>query len=536
MVIMGLFITATALAGGYLALTRGDLPSIMYGRFRRKAPELPPIRIPRAGLVRWKTWNAGLLREAKKSDRLILLHLSNTWSRASHLMEETVYADAEVAAWLESSVLPVRVDGLERPDLARRYLSGGWPTTALLLPTGEIMASGTYMTTPQFLTWAKTLEKSFRTRRGGVAEAAARTSESRAADEKTRAHKGRVPRADEALGAAKAALESQWDESSQGFGKGARFPYFKRIENLISLGEKETARRAWGGAANLEDPVWGGFYRYAAGPGWQKPAYEKLLSDQADALAAAFDPEAARRILSYVRTFLSDPEGGYYAGQDCEAALADGSISEGSYYFSLPDEKRRALGLPKADRRIFADLNGRMISAALTAPESSPEDRAFALKSLERYFAQGALRGGVVVRHRLGGPWDGLPEDYLSLAEASLSAYAATRERRQWDRALTLMKAAESQYASPWGPLYDRPALGELPAGLDRALSPELNARALALYQRFMRLLPAGAGERKAMKEKSFELASWLAPRSGELDPAAWALLARDQSAVMDAP
>lgn len=535
MVIMGLFITATALAGGYLALTQGDLPSIMYGRFWRKAPELPPTRKPQACLVRWRSWDSSLLREAKKSDRLILLHLSHAWSRASHLMEETVYADAETSAWLQSSVLPVKVDGFERPDLVRRYLSGGWPTTALLLPTGEILASGTYMTREQFLTWARTLEKSFRTRRGGVAEAAARTSENRAAAEKTRAQKGRVPRADEALAAAQTALESQWDEASQGFGKGARFAYFKRIENLIGLGEKERARRAWSGAGNLEDPVWGGFYRYAAGPGWQKPAYEKLLADQADALSAAvLDEAAARRVLAYVKAFLSDPAGGYYAGQDCEAELPDGSIYEGAHYFPLPDDKRKALGLPKTDRRLFADLNGRMISAVLTAPASSPEDRAFALKSLERYFAQGVR--GAAVRHRLGGESSGLLEDYLALAEASLSAYALTRERRHLDRALALMKAAQSQYASPLGPFYDRLALGEPPAGLDRVLSPELNARALALYQSLIGVLPAGGRERQSMKEKSFELASWLALRCAELDPAAWALLVRHQSAVMDAP
>src|SRR5205814_10509290 len=59
-------------------------------------------------------------------------------------MDRTTYADDEVARLIEESFVPVKVDNDRRPDVNRRYNMGGWPTTAFLSPSGEILTGGTY--------------------------------------------------------------------------------------------------------------------------------------------------------------------------------------------------------------------------------------------------------------------------------------------------------------------------------------------------------------------------------------------------------
>ena len=54
-------------------------------------------------------------------------------------MDQTTYSNPRIIQLLNSNFIPVRVDTDQRPDLEGRYRAGGWPTTNLLLPTGEIL-------------------------------------------------------------------------------------------------------------------------------------------------------------------------------------------------------------------------------------------------------------------------------------------------------------------------------------------------------------------------------------------------------------
>ena len=42
--------------------------------------------------------------------------------------------------------VPIKVDADRRPDVNDRYNLDGWPTTALLTPSGEILTGTTYAT------------------------------------------------------------------------------------------------------------------------------------------------------------------------------------------------------------------------------------------------------------------------------------------------------------------------------------------------------------------------------------------------------
>lgn len=531
MVGMGLMTVAFGLTAAYIAWSRGGLPALFYGPARERSAPTPGVRLQRRSSIEWLSWETGLA-EARRMDRLILLNLTNGWSRSCRQMEDDTYGDPAVAAWVAAETVPVRVDADSRPDIALRYLSGGWPTTALLLPTGEILATGTYIPPDRFLPWALSLTDGYRKNRSEVEAAQASAAEARARTLVQRAKSGPQPDSSRELERTRVALLADWDPGSSGFGKGPRFPHFLRIGALLELDQSwaaELAGAAWKSALRLEDPVWGGFYRYGAS-GWDDPEHEKLLADQAEALAVAaqLDPAAASRTLVYIDRFLSDSAGGWYAGQPAHLLRQDGRIVEGRLYYALAGGKRRALGIPAPDRRIFVATNARTARALLEAATAASTYRAHALITLDRLWREGVTRDGDV-RHELSaGSPAGLLEDRVALAQALLAAHQATGQPIHLDCAKAVVLRLEADLLDPVSKaFFDRPARKELPEGMDQVLEPALNAQAASLYLRLILALKPWDPARRRALDRASGLLSWLSARSGTLDPAVWASLTR---------
>ena len=517
MIGMGGITVAAGLFAAYIAFSgAGDLPSWMYGRLRARAAMASPVRRGGKPLVAWRPWSAGLLREAQKHDRLILLDLTAFWPRSSRVMDETTYADPAVAAWLEKHAIAVRVDADARPDLELRYMGGGWPTTALLLPTGEVLDAATSMAAARFLAGGGALEAAFRKRRAGVMDAAADAADRRLAGRQKpmRRKQGAL----EAAEAARRSLEKAWD--GQGFGP-PYFPHFARIGFLRRLGQPWAdglAGKAVQAALKLEDPVWGGFFRYA-GKGWSDVAYEKRLVDQAESLLAGLPPEAQRRTLAFVHAFLADPAGGYGASQASELQQEGGLVLEGWRYFSYTDFERRKRGLPAVDRRLFAAPNALMARAVLEAGgQASPTQRAHALKTLERWWASG-IQDGQVSRELGQTGLRGFLADQTAMGEAFLTAYLATHEKRQLDRAWSV-GCGLLRLSVQGGALNDRPRRSELPEGLDQLQAPALNAAAARFFRRLVR---SRDDRGRPCAPDPEGLGSWLEEHSDRLDPVEWA-------------
>jgi hypothetical protein len=339
MIAMGAVTTACALAAGLIALTGGDMPEFMFGRWRARpaAESRAAVRTPRPSLVAFEPWGDAAFARAAAEKKLVLLHLTASWSRQGRWMEENVYGEPACAARAMRDVVPVKADLEEHPELAA--YSRGYPTTAVLLPDRRLVIAGTAMTCPMFAAFLDVLVK------GGLSKAAAAAAAT-----------GRTP-----------VLPRPPDER----------PFFPEWRTMSA--ERLPL------AMKLEDPVWGGFYRYAADARAERPEYERLLGDQADALAALSrkDPAAAKRTLDFVERFLTLKDG-YAASLDSEVALADGRVMDGRAYFALDDAGRRALGLPRADSRRFAGPIRRMAEATLAAPEATPAQKAHARAALAR--------------------------------------------------------------------------------------------------------------------------------------------------------
>ena len=105
----------------------------------------------RAAEIRWRPWGEPAFAEARRLGRPVLLSLSAVWCHWCHVMDETSYSDPRVIAAVNEHFVPVRVDNDRHPDVNRRYNMGGWPTTAFLAPSGDVLTGGTYLPPDQML-------------------------------------------------------------------------------------------------------------------------------------------------------------------------------------------------------------------------------------------------------------------------------------------------------------------------------------------------------------------------------------------------
>ena len=104
-----------------------------------------------APAIHWAAWGAEAFERAQAEDKLILLDLTAVWCHACHVMDETTYVDPAVVELLNAEFIPVRVETDQHPDIAARYKHGGWPTTSVLLPSGEILFQANALTPEDML-------------------------------------------------------------------------------------------------------------------------------------------------------------------------------------------------------------------------------------------------------------------------------------------------------------------------------------------------------------------------------------------------
>src|SRR5947209_3271027 len=123
-----------------------------------------------AGRVEWREWGAEPFARAAAEEKPILLSISAVWCHWCHVMDQTTYADPEVAALIAERYIPIRVDTDLRPDLNDRYNQGGWPTTVFLTPSGHVLYGGTYLPAEQMIGVLNELSDHYRANREEIEE------------------------------------------------------------------------------------------------------------------------------------------------------------------------------------------------------------------------------------------------------------------------------------------------------------------------------------------------------------------------------
>ena len=400
--------------------------------------------------IQWYEWGEEAFNRAQAEDKLILLDLTAVWCHACHVMDQTTYADQQVLALLQANFIPIRVDTDQRPDLEARYRTGGWPTTSLLLPTGEILFEANSLEPEmmiELLQEAKVLYESEKEDlRLQAAELWDRVKNSGHTNQSLSG----------ALNPSMAShsvdmMKMKFDTVNGGFRDHPKFfepeavqmaltyGFFEHDEELITMGlttlDKQVA---------LLDPVWGGFYRYAEQADWSQPHFEKMLTIQAQNLhnyLQAFQltgnseyKHIAIRIIDYVETFLIDNQTGqFFESQDADVRNQEGiTLVSGAEFFSWGMIHRRARGMPLVDRRMYTGSNAYMSGAYLHASQvlGNPELQERALKVLKqivderfdpkRGVAHGTVNGAFMLYGELS--------DHVRLGQALVDAFRTTKD------------------------------------------------------------------------------------------------------------
>lgn len=386
--------------------------------------------------IEWAPWERATFVRAQREQRVILVNVVATWCHWCHVMEETTYRDPEVAALLAAHFVTVRVDSDARPDVAERYREWGWPATAFLSPDARpVLELRGYRNPRAFAELLRAL----------VAD--------RDAGKLVRRSEPAPPRPASGLAQVRRFVTAQLDRWFEpelgGWGRRQRYPWPAPVEHAFfrarvrgELAWRERALLTLSSSRALVDPVWGGMYQYSLGD-WKHPHYEKIAAIQAGAIATfaiaarvTGDDEwlaPARATAVYMRDRMRVDDG-FATSQDADLRRPGQAPVLGADYYALPHAERRALGIPRVDTAVYADLNGLVIDALceLYAATLDPEVLALAIAAARRVLADHGTDGGAFTHAAHDDPRGVLYlRDQAAMGRALLQLYRVTGDR-EW--------------------------------------------------------------------------------------------------------
>jgi len=340
----------------------------------------------RAAEIKWRRWSEEAFAEAGTLNRPILLSISAVWCHWCHVMDETSYSNQGVIDLINSEYLPIRVDNDLRPDVNQRYNMGGWPTTAFLTSSGELLTGATYLPPDQMADALSKVAGYYHTHQPEIADRVLEAKKRAGALVARSAGTLEVGLVGEVLEAVKNAYDAEYG----GFGSAPKFPQTDAILLLLEQAQLRsdlelramavhTLERMAGGGTY--DRVEGGFFRYSTTQDWSVPHFEKMLEDHAGlvaGLALAGMRHELHETTVYLDRVLRDPTTGLYAGsQDAD-----------EHYYALDAAGRAHETAPYVDRRVYTSWNAALAISYLDAATRSerPALHDHAATLLERLF------------------------------------------------------------------------------------------------------------------------------------------------------
>ncbi len=474
--------------------------------------------------IPWSEWSPDAFDRAVREDKPILLNLTATWCHWCHVMDETSYADPEIIRRISEGYVPIRVDVDRRPDIAERFNFGGVPTAALLTPTGEMIAGGTYFPPDQLSDLLDQVRAVYVNQREEIYK---KVREVDASSPLNLFHPPAAVSLEEGVQKVLEILRTNYDSRFGGFEDPPKHIYLGVFDVLFFLhresGDKTfldmVTRTLDFMPRTMEDPVEGGFFRSADQRDWKGVHTEKVLeveATMAKTYLAAYAltkkesyRETASGIIHYVQSTLRDPQtGAFFGSQDADDA-----------YYRLDAAGRAAKKAPAVDETIYMHWNAQWISALFTAAsvlnESSYRETAEHVLTFLLSRGWDRTRG---THHyydgRPGGP--SLFMDAVALASACLDAHDPSGKALHLAEARQLMDQSIALY---WdekkGGFFDIVADPDAVAALkERQKTLPDNAMAVRVLVR----LAALTGE-AMYGEKAEETVSLLAQK---LDPAGY--------------
>jgi uncharacterized protein len=429
------------------------------------------------GLVNWREWGEDAFAEAREKDRIILLDISAVWCHWCHVMDRTSYSDPEIAGIINEGFVPVRVDTDRMPDVNERYNMGGWPTTAFLTPTGEVLVGATYVPPDKLRETLHNLTEFYEKNRAELGDRIEelRLKKRHEIEEALKAKSGDLP--GEVVEFVLGQIEAGYDIEHGGFGAEPKFPVPEALDLLLvaysdtSMEEYlEMADKTMRGMAShgMYDHVMGGFFRYSVTRDWSVPHFEKMTESNAGLIVSFtnayrltrrdFYIDTVRRTLDYVDEWLWDSRGFFRGSQDADEK-----------YYGLVLEERMKRKSPYVDDTLYTNFNAKMAVAYLTAWEALAGDCCVqkALSALDYSVGNMSKDGGYFHFMDTKPRRFGLLTDQVSMLRALVLAYQVTSDRKWLSRAIETAGFMERElWDSGGGGYYDFPhdpgALGAL--------------------------------------------------------------------------
>ncbi|MGB3330179.1 MAG: thioredoxin domain-containing protein [Thermomicrobiales bacterium] len=343
----------------------------------RLANETSPYLLQhQANPVDWYPWGEEAFARARAENKPILVSIGYSACHWCHVMAHESFEDEAIAAYLNATLIAIKVDREERPDVDAVYMAavqamtgqGGWPLNAFLTPDGVPFFAGTYWPPqarggmPGFPDVLDAVVTAWTTNRDGVIDSADRvltylrqsSTATIPSTDDSGAELLTPALADDAL----RGMERSFDRVHGGFGNAPKFPQASAIEFLL-----RHARRTGPGSAaamaiatldhmangGIHDQLGGGFARYAVDRTWLVPHFEKMLYDNGQLMSLYLDAwrltgeirhcTVAEGIADWVLREMTAPDGGFYAALD-----ADSDGEEGAFYVWTRAEVDRVLG------------------------------------------------------------------------------------------------------------------------------------------------------------------------------------------------
>ena len=325
--------------------------------------------------VAWLDWSPAAFARAGEEGKPVLLSITASWCHGCAVMDRVSYADPAIVRTIAEGFVPVRVDADRRPDINDRYNLDGWPTTALLTPSGELLTGTTYLPPEGLAKLLAEVSEAYAERRAALDGRAAEVAASR---------RNRAPAARTAVEPDLAAVAwiarrvvDECDPDHGGFGGDGKFLHVPALSVAVTEFER-TADPALGAAitrtldgmadGDVHDQAGGGFFRYAAGADWTRPHTEKMLDDQVGIVSLYLEAsrvfgfarwrDVAREVIAYVGGTLCDAPGARFFGSQA---------ADEAYYQLRTRALRRTLDPPPVDRTSYTDSTARASAAWIRA-------------------------------------------------------------------------------------------------------------------------------------------------------------------------
>lgn len=337
--------------------------------------------------VHWKAWNNKSLKEAKESNRLIIISIGYSACHWCHVMEHETFEDKEAAAAMNNRFISIKVDREERPDVDAVYMKaiqimtsrGGWPLNVVALPDGRPVWGGTYFRKEEWISTLDQLQDLYTTDPGKMIDYAEKLHQAIT-------NSSTPPAPIETIGTDSTApffdiriierLVVKWAKSFDWeFGGMARAPKFMMPNNyrfllryaqhsdhteLLDFVNLTLTKMAYGG---LFDTVGGGFSRYSVDMKWHVPHFEKMLYDNgqlvslyADAYKLTKNPlykEVIEKTLEFIAIDLTNKEGGFFCALDADSLTTQQHLEEGAFYVWQKEELQALLN---DDFELFSEI------------------------------------------------------------------------------------------------------------------------------------------------------------------------------------